>query len=68
MKKKCFSFKMPVKIFSSLIRLGSEKESCDNGNDTDACVNFFRRRNNDLMIRSGNKPLPRWTGRGCGAY
>lgn len=52
-----FWLQMPVKIFSKLIRLESEKQSRDNGNDNDACVNFFRTGNNDLMISSGNKPL-----------
>lgn len=40
-EKRCFSFKMLVKIFSSLIQLVSEKLTCDNSKDANAVLIFL---------------------------
>lgn len=64
LKKRHFSFRMPVKIFSSLICLESVKASCDNGEETNACVQFFIRGD---LVRSGKKSSSRRTGRDCDA-
>lgn len=40
-EKRCFSFKMLVKIFSSLIQLVLEKLICDNSKDVNVVLIFL---------------------------